>query len=161
MRQVCLIRDSSPGLQHDGCHWWNSNCFSSSPVFSWCYSIFMCIVLWIVVCSFVLFLLTFVFFDLQILITPLVSSSSFSMGLLSFGHCIVCPYLISGLRLSLRHVKTFRFAPVLSVLLLFLDSDHPFVIFLVVLLLLGCPLIVWFWSPFWYLQTFHLVFFYW
>jgi hypothetical protein len=52
------------------------------------------------------------FFDLWILITPLVS----------FGHCVVCPSLIYRFWLPLWYLL----AIVLSVLLWFTDSDYPF-----------------------------------
>ena len=52
------------------------------------------------------------YFDLCILITPLVS----------FGHCIVCPTLIYAFWLSLRYLL----AIVSSVLLRFMPSDYPF-----------------------------------
>ena len=55
------------------------------------------------------------FFDLQILITPLVS----------FGLCVVCPSLIYRFWLPLQYLLAF----VLSVLLWFTDSDYPFSIF--------------------------------
>jgi hypothetical protein len=55
------------------------------------------------------------FFDLQILITPLVS----------FGHCVVCPSLIYRFWLPLWYLL----AIVLCVLLWFTDSDYPFGIF--------------------------------
>ena len=55
------------------------------------------------------------FFDLRIMIIPLVS----------FGHCVVCPSLIYGLWLSLWYLL----AIVLSVLLWFTDYDYPFSIF--------------------------------
>ena len=55
------------------------------------------------------------FFDLQIMITPLVS----------FGHCFVCSSLIYGFWLPLWYLL----AIVLSVLLWFTDSDCPFGIF--------------------------------
>ena len=55
------------------------------------------------------------FFDLRIMIIPLVS----------FGHCVVCPSLIYGLWLSLWYLL----AIVLSVLLWFTDYDYPFGIF--------------------------------
>ena len=55
------------------------------------------------------------FFDLQILITPLVS----------FGHCVVCPSSIYRFWLLLWHLV----AIVLSVLLWFTVSDYPFGIF--------------------------------
>ena len=55
------------------------------------------------------------FFDLQILITPLVS----------FGHCVVCPFSIYRFWLLLWYLL----AIVLSVLLRFTDPDYPFGIF--------------------------------
>jgi hypothetical protein len=55
------------------------------------------------------------FFDIRILITPLVS----------FGHCVVCPSSIYGFWLPLWYIL----AIVLSVLLRYTDSDYPFVIF--------------------------------
>ena len=55
------------------------------------------------------------FFDLEILITPLVS----------FGHCVVCPSSIYRFWLLLWHLV----AIVLSVLLWFTVSDYPFGIF--------------------------------
>jgi hypothetical protein len=55
------------------------------------------------------------FFDLRLLITPLVS----------FGHCVVCPSLIYGFSLPLWYLL----AIVLSVLLWFTASDYPFGIF--------------------------------
>ena len=55
------------------------------------------------------------FFDLWILITPLVS----------FDHCVVFPSLIYGFWLPLWYLL----AIVLSVLLWFMDSDYPFGIF--------------------------------
>jgi hypothetical protein len=55
------------------------------------------------------------FFDLRILITPLVS----------FVHCVVCPALIYGFWLPLWYLLAF----VLSFLLWFMDSDYPFGIF--------------------------------
>jgi hypothetical protein len=54
------------------------------------------------------------FFDIRILITPLVS----------VGHCVVCPS-IYGFRLPLWYLLTI----VLSVLLRYTDSDYPFGIF--------------------------------
>ena len=75
------------------------------------------------------------FFDLQILITPLVS----------FGHCVVCSFLIYWFWLPLWYLL----AIVLSDLLRFTDSDYTFGIF--------NPCIVWpssiyrFWLPLWYL----------
>jgi hypothetical protein len=61
-------------------------------------------ILWPLYCLF--------FFDLRILITPLVS----------FGHCIVCSSSIYGFWLPLWYLLTI----VLSVLLLFTASDYPF-----------------------------------
>jgi hypothetical protein len=115
-----------------------------TPGFKWgsCYSIFsfMCMF-----CRplFVLFLLTIVlsvllqytdsnypfgifklwslcclFFNIQILITPLVSSN--------FGHCVVCSSSIYRFWLSLWYLQTL--AIVLSVLQ-YTDSDYPFGIF--------------------------------
>ena len=55
------------------------------------------------------------YFDLCLLITPLVS----------FGHCIVCPTLIYAFWLPLWYLL----AIVSSVLLWFMPSDYPFVIF--------------------------------
>ena len=55
------------------------------------------------------------FFDLQLLITPLVS----------FGHCVVCPSLIYSFWLPLWYLL----AIVLYVLLRFTASDYPFGIF--------------------------------
>jgi hypothetical protein len=55
------------------------------------------------------------FFDIRILITPLVS----------FGHCVVCPSSIYGFWLPLWYILTI----VLSVLLRYTDSNYPFGIF--------------------------------
>jgi hypothetical protein len=55
------------------------------------------------------------FFDIQILITPLVS----------FDHCVVCSSLIYRFWLPLWYLLTI----VLSVLLRYTDSDYPFGIF--------------------------------
>ena len=55
------------------------------------------------------------YFDLYLLITPLVS----------FGHCIVCPTLIYAFWLPLCYLL----ASVSSVLLWFMPSDYPFVFF--------------------------------
>jgi hypothetical protein len=55
------------------------------------------------------------FFDIRILITPLVS----------FDHCVVCPSSIYGLWLPLWYLL----AIVLSVLLRYTNSDYPFGIF--------------------------------
>jgi hypothetical protein len=98
------------------------------------------------------------FFDLRILITPLVSC----------GHCIVCSSLIYGFWLPLWYLL----AIVLSVLLRFTASDYPFGIFwplcclsFFYLQLLITPLasfghcifcsssIYGFWLPLWYLLT--------
>ena len=76
------------------------------------------------------------FFDLWILITPLVScghcvvcpSSIYGFWfpfLVSCGHCVVCPSSIYGFWLTLWYLLTI----VLSVLLRFTDSDYPFGIF--------------------------------
>jgi hypothetical protein len=99
------------------------------------------------------------FFDLQLLITPLVS----------FGHCVVYPSLIDSFWLPLWYLL----AIVLYVLLWFTASDYPFgifwplcCIFLFDLQLLITPLVSFghcvvcpsliysFWLPLWYLQTF-------
>jgi hypothetical protein len=95
------------------------------------------------------------FFDLRIMIIPLVS----------FGHCVVCPSLIYGLWLSLWY----PLAIVLSVLLWFTDYDYPFSIFwplcclsffdlrimIIPLVSFGycvvCPLIYGLWFSLWYL----------
>jgi hypothetical protein len=55
------------------------------------------------------------FFDIRILITPLVS----------FGHCVVCPSSIYGFWLPIWYLL----AIVLSVLLRYTDSDYPSGIF--------------------------------
>jgi hypothetical protein len=55
------------------------------------------------------------FFDIRILITPVVS----------FGHCVVCSSSIYRLWLPLCYLL----AIVLSVFLRYTDSDYPFVIF--------------------------------
>ena len=76
------------------------------------------------------------FFDLQLLITPLVS----------FGHCVVCPSLIYGFWLPLWYLL----AIVLYVLLWFTASDYPFGIFRS--LCYVCPSLIYsFWLPLWYL----------
>ena len=99
------------------------------------------------------------FFDLRLLITPLVS----------FCHCVVCPSLIYVFWLPLSYL----FAIVLSVLLWFTSSDYPFGIFLPLcclfffdLRLLITPLVSFchcvvcpssiyvFWLPLWYFQIF-------
>jgi hypothetical protein len=94
------------------------------------------------------------FFDLRIMIIPLVS----------FGYCVVCPSLIYGLWLSLWCLL----AIVLSVLLWFTDYDYPFSIFwplrclsfdlrimIIPLVSFGhcvvCPLIYGLWLSLWYL----------
>ena len=59
--------------------------------------------------------LCFLSFGLRILITPLVS----------FGHCVFCPSLVYGFLLPVWYLV----AIVLSVLLLFTDSDYTFGIF--------------------------------
>ena len=60
------------------------------------------------------------FFDIRILITPLVS----------FGHCVVSPSSIYGFWLPLWYLL----AIVLSVLLRYTDPDYPFGIFLAIVL---------------------------
>ena len=96
------------------------------------------------------------FFDLQLLITPLVS----------FGHCVVCPSLIYSFWLPLWYLL----AIVLYVLLWFTASDYPFGIFwplccmsffdlqLLITPLVSfshcvvCPSSIYsFWLPLWYL----------
>ena len=97
------------------------------------------------------------FFDIRILITPLVS----------FGHCVVSPSSIYGFWLPLWYLL----AIVLSVLLRYTDSDYPFGIFwslcclsffdirilITPLVSFGhcvvCSSIYGFWLPLWYLQT--------
>ena len=59
------------------------------------------------------------FFNIRILITPLVSSN--------FGHCVVCSSSIYGFSLPLWYLQTLTI--VLSVLLRYADSDYPFDIF--------------------------------
>ena len=95
------------------------------------------------------------FFDIRILITPLVS----------FGHCVVSPSSIYGFWLPLWYLVTI----VLSVLLRYTDSDYPFVWPLCCLFfdiqILITPLVSFghcvvspssiygFWLPLWYLVT--------
>ena len=98
-------------------------------------------------------------FDIRLLITPLVS----------FGHCIACPSLISAFWLPLWYLL----AIVLHVCLWYPPSDYPFGIFwplycmsvfdirLLITPLesfghcIACPSsISGFWLPLWYLQTF-------
>jgi hypothetical protein len=97
------------------------------------------------------------FFDLQIMITPLVS----------FDHCVVCPSSIYRLWLLLWYLLTI----VVSVLLRFTDYDYPFGIFwplcclsffdlqIMITPLVSfdhcgvCPSIYRFWLPLWYLLT--------
>jgi hypothetical protein len=81
----------------------------------------------VIVCRSLLVLLYFFFwplcclsfFDLRLLITPLVSTN------FSFGHCVVCPSSIHGFWLPLWYLQTFILAIVLSVLLRFTASDYP------------------------------------
>ena len=94
-----------------------------STGFYWgsCYSIFSFILCMFCRLLFVLFYFFFwplcclFFFDIRILITPLVS----------FGHCVVCSSSIYGFWLPLWYLL----AIVLSVLLRYTDSDYPFGIF--------------------------------
>ena len=98
------------------------------------------------------------FFDIRILITPLVS----------FGHCVVCSSSIYGFWLPLWYLL----AIVLSVLLRYTDSDYPFGIFwplcclfffdiqILITPLVSCShcvvcssSIYGFWLPLWYLVT--------
>ena len=97
------------------------------------------------------------FFDLQIMITPLVS----------FDHCVVCPSLTYRLWLPLWYLLTI----VLSVLLWLTDYDYPFGIFSPLCCLsfdlqimitplvsfdhcVVCPSSIYrLWLPFWYLLT--------
>jgi uncharacterized membrane protein (DUF485 family) len=85
----------------------------------------------VIVCRSLLVLLYFFFwplcclsfFDLRLLITPLVSTN------FSFGHCVVCPSSIHGFWLPLWYLQTFILAIVLSVRLRFTASDYPFGIY--------------------------------
>ena len=85
------------------------------------------------------------FFDLRILITPLISSNTYlSFCPFSFCHCVVGPSSIYGFWLPLWYLQThicpfvlFLFVIVLSVLLRFTDSDYPFDIFKHIFVLLS------------------------
>jgi hypothetical protein len=94
------------------------------------------------------------FFDLRILIAPMVS----------IGHCVVCSSSIYGFLLPLWYIL----AIVLSVLLQFTDSDCRYDIYwslcclsfdlrilIAAMVYIGhcvvCPSIYWFWLPLWYL----------
>jgi hypothetical protein len=90
------------------------------------------------------------FVDLRIQITPLVSSRSSYMSqhsskykLLSFDHCIVCPFSIYDFRLLLWYLQTFYLSIVLSVLFWFTDSDYSFGIFTFFLHVIAFILILW------------------
>jgi hypothetical protein len=78
------------------------------------------------------------FFDIWILITPLVS----------FGHCVVCSSSIYGFWLPLWYLLTI----VLFVLLRYMDSDYPFGIFwpLCCLFFFDIRILI---TSLWYLQT--------
>jgi hypothetical protein len=62
-------------------------------------------------------------FDITILTTPLVSSTS------SFDHCVVCSSSIYGFWLPLWCLQTLLLTIVLSVRLQYTDSDYPFGVF--------------------------------
>ena len=122
------------------------------------------------------------FFYIQILITPLVSfvivlsvllytDSDYPFGI--FCHCVVCSssiyrfwlplwYLLSLCCLFFFYIQILitplvSFVIVLSVLLLYTDSDYPFGIFCHCVV---CSSIYRFWLPLWYLLSLYCLFFF-
>ena len=118
-------------------------------MYIWVYVIFLwglCYLIFSFLCMFCRSLLYFFFcplcclffFDIQILITPLVSSDLFCT--FSFVHCVVCSSSIYRFWLPLWYLQTyfvlFLLSIVLSFLLRYTDSDYPFGVFKLFLLLI-------------------------